>query len=178
MASEPQAAAIELARAFADGAAPKIGPDDVDHLLAAYDQLAAGRETWRTKALEMEADRDRLADELAVQVLRTEDALAAIGRVRALCEAQGADSYVMVHALRAAIGQPPYPVITHGPDEAMPAELDWTAEDETDWTARKADDFPRSAYVPEQWAPGFLSPRAAEFVSGYQATKSAIEADR
>lgn len=71
-----------------------------------------------------------------------------------------------------------YPVITHGPDEPLPAELEWSEDKEDDWTARKADDFPRSAYIPEQWAPGFLSPRAAEFVSGYQATKSQIEADR
>jgi hypothetical protein len=35
--------------------------------------------------------------------------------------------------------------------EPLRAELDWTAADEDDWSWRKADDFPRSAYMPERW---------------------------
>lgn len=35
---------------------------------------------------------------------------------------------------------------------AVPAgALDWTAEDETGWAERRADGFPRSAYMPKRW---------------------------
>lgn len=37
---------------------------DVAAVVAAYDQALAGRETWRAKAMEMEAERDRLAGQV------------------------------------------------------------------------------------------------------------------
>lgn len=72
MASEPRAAAIELAREFVGGGVPKIGSDDLGYLLAAYDQ--------------MEADRDRLAD--------------AIERVRQYGEQRINDLYAMHATVR------------------------------------------------------------------------------
>lgn len=106
-----------------------------------------------------------------------------------------------------------YPVITHGPDEPMPAELDRTAEDQDRWEWRMARGFPERDYTdpaargfpgthddrgsagqpvgldgedaatPALAAqppadPPFLSLRAAQFVSGFQAATRAIEADQ
>lgn len=109
--------------------------------------------------------------------------------------------------------EPVTPVITHGPDEPMPAEMDWTAEDQDRWEWRMARGFPERDYTdpaargfpgahddrgsagqpvgldgedaatPALAAqppadPPFLSPRASQFVSGFQAATRAIEADR
>lgn len=62
----------------------------------------------------------------------------------------------------------------HGPDEPLPAGLDWTADDEAAYLDREAAGFPVEHYED----PSFTPVAASQFVSGYEAAKSAIEADR
>lgn len=95
----------------------------------------------------------------------------------------------------------PLPVTFHAANEPLPAGVSWTADDETDYTRRLAQDFPvrdyedqgsaghpvglagEDAAVPARAAsPADPSPftpvRTRQFVSGFQETTRAIEADR
>lgn len=62
----------------------------------------------------------------------------------------------------------------HRPDEPLPADLDWTADDEAAYLDREAAGFPVEHYED----PPFTPVTASQFVSGYQQTTHQIEADR
>lgn len=97
-------------------------------------QTVAGRETWRTKALEMEEDRDRLGlqySETMNGAAHLSRKLDAVREAMADTIAYGADALraVPVDRLRAALATPPPTGVAEGADApAVPA--DWKPSDD------------------------------------------------
>jgi hypothetical protein len=122
----------------------------VRDLLAAYDKTIVGRETWRAKALKMEADRDRLADRAAA-------AEAAVQRVRERAERE----YVI--SLNAVLASPNENADVHrwrGHAEALRQVAEQCClESGVTVPAYRSDEWrlAHGVYTPEQiaqWGPG------------------------
>lgn len=149
-----------------------------------------------------------IAADVALLASRAERAEAAIERVRTYGEQRLRELQAMVdsqvtdrgkrsvaealefticdiHTLLSYLGSvpsdatfPQYPVTTHAPDEPLPVDAEWNGvKDEEDWRLRvlSYDLDPDALPMP---APPFRSVTAGQIASGYQAAKSAIEADR